>query len=132
MSRTSRVTVALLLAVLGLLVEAPAALAHQLGNFTVNAATEMRVHPTAVLVEVVLDSAEIPTLQAFPGPRSGAQVPVDAALPLELRSTRLSFPPGEAGLATTRLVCVIVTAEKVEPAGHELVLAAAVAVERIG
>jgi len=155
MSRTSRVAVAFLVALFALLVSASAASAHPLGNFTVNSATEVRVQASGVRLDVVVDSAEIPTLQSFPGLRSDTEVPLDAqksyqdsecagalagfslsldgnAVPLAVRSTGLSFPPGEAGLATTRLVCSLATVEAIEPVGHELVLAAAVAVDRIG
>jgi len=155
MSRTWRVAVSSLVATFGLVVGAPAASAHPLGNFTVNTATELRVQRSGVLLEVVVDSAEIPTLQAFPGLRSDAGMPMDAqksyrdnecaavvdglalsldgvAVPLIVRSAGLSFPPGEAGLATTRLVCAMATVEAIEPVGHELVLTTDVSIERIG
>lgn len=155
MTRTSRVAVALVVAVLGLLLGAPSASAHPLGNFTVNTSTELRVQPSAVLLDVVVDSAEIPTLQAFPGLRGDAEVAQDeqrsfqdsecgvvleglalsldgVAVPLEVRSTRLGFPAGEAGLVTSRLVCSIASVDAIEPVGHSLVLSDSVSVERIG
>ena len=59
--RTAR---ALLLAI-GLLVILPAvALAHPLGNFTVNHYAGIRVEPDRVVLDVVIDEAEIPTFQA--------------------------------------------------------------------
>jgi nickel/cobalt transporter (NicO) family protein len=42
---------------------APAALAHPLGNFTVNRATAIEVGPGSVVVRYVIDLAEIPTFQ---------------------------------------------------------------------
>ena len=40
------------------------ALAHPLGNFTINHYAGIRVEPSRVLVDVVIDEAEIPTFQA--------------------------------------------------------------------
>ena len=49
----------------GLLVALPAAvLAHPLGNFTINHYAEVRVEVDRVLLDVVIDQAEIPTFQA--------------------------------------------------------------------
>ncbi len=125
--RTAR---ALLLAI-GLLVLLPAvALAHPLGNFTVNHYAGIRVEPDRVVLDVVIDEAEIPTFQARlsidtngDGVISDAEAEVErlAACPrlvpdlhLTAGGTRLtldefgaglSFPPGTAGLSTMRLVC---------------------------
>ena len=38
--------------------------AHPLGNFTINHYAEVRVEPERVLLDVVIDQAEIPTFQA--------------------------------------------------------------------
>src|SRR6266705_5359851 len=40
------------------------ALAHPLGNFTINHYAGIRVEPTRVLLDVVIDEAEIPAFQA--------------------------------------------------------------------
>ncbi len=57
----------LLLGVVGSVLLVPAlALAHPLGNFTVNTSAEVVLSPGAVRVEYVLDMAEIPTVQAMP------------------------------------------------------------------
>ncbi len=40
------------------------ALAHPLGNFTINHYAGIRVEPSRVLLDVVIDEAEIPTFQA--------------------------------------------------------------------
>ena len=41
-----------------------AVLAHPLGNFTINHHAGIRVEPDRVLLDVVIDQAEIPTVQA--------------------------------------------------------------------
>jgi ABC-type nickel/cobalt efflux system permease component RcnA len=58
-------TLALSAAVFGLtaLVGAPAALAHPLGNFTVNHASEITISPGYARIVYALDMAEIPTFQ---------------------------------------------------------------------
>ena len=45
-------------------VVAAGAAAHPLGNFTINHYTGIRVTPAAILVDRVIDRAEIPTFQA--------------------------------------------------------------------
>ncbi|HEY6570494.1 MAG TPA: hypothetical protein VIZ22_09400, partial [Candidatus Limnocylindrales bacterium] len=45
-------------------VVAGVALAHPLGNFTINHYAGIRVEPSRVLLDVVIDEAEIPTFQA--------------------------------------------------------------------
>ncbi len=57
--------VALAAAGLGL-ASATVAFAHPLGNFTVNYASSISVSPQAIDVTVVVDRAEIPTIQALP------------------------------------------------------------------
>ncbi|MGH2511211.1 MAG: hypothetical protein ACRDGQ_00850, partial [Candidatus Limnocylindrales bacterium] len=121
---------ALLLA-LGLLALLPAvALAHPLGNFTVNHYAGIRVEPDRIVLDVVIDEAEIPTFQDRlridtdgDGVISAAEAEVErlAACPrlvpglaltvggqplaLDEFGAGLSFPPGTAGLSTMRLVC---------------------------
>ena len=46
---------------------AAVALAHPLGNFTINHYAGIRVEPSRVLLDVVIDEAEIPTFQATQG-----------------------------------------------------------------
>jgi ABC-type nickel/cobalt efflux system permease component RcnA len=103
--------------------------AHPLGNFTINHYTGIRVSPDSVLVDRVIDRAEIPTFQA----RAAMDVDGDGAVsdaeatdwreaacasdseqlhiaagaaPLALRvdASALGFPMGQGAL-TTRLVC---------------------------
>ena len=107
------------------------ALAHPLGNFTVNHYAGIRVEPERVLLDVVVDQAEIPTFQEKlridtdgDGSVSDAEAEAErvaacpvmapslslsvAGTPLHLRAVEagLSFPPGAAGMETMRLVCV--------------------------
>ena len=49
--------------------------AHPLGNFTINHYAGIRVEPDRILLDVVIDEAEIPAFQATPGPRHGRRRP---------------------------------------------------------
>ncbi len=104
--------------------------AHPLGNFTINHHAGIRVEPDRVLLDVVIDQAEIPAFQARlqydtdgDGQLSDDEIAAGrlagcaslqpalhldvagAAVPLTLTSAGLSFPPGAGGLSTLRLVC---------------------------
>lgn len=147
----------LLAAVVGALIivaaGAPAASAHPLGNFTVNFHSGIRVEPTAVAVVVVVDSAEIPTVQAFPDAATGvdetaatdyrtkrcaeaasaADLRLDGArVPLAVTSSELTFPPGAAGLPTTRLTCNLRTADNLDPVGALLTYRLPFDADRLG
>ena len=115
------------------LLPATAALAHPLGNFTVNTYSGLRVAPDGVAVDLVLDMAEIPTYQertsvidtdhdgqvspaeeaAYRGAacnRLAGQatlVVADATVPLSVTSAQMAFPMGQAGLPTLRLTCAL-------------------------
>ena len=127
--RVALVGAAALAAVATLLLPAVAA-AHPLGNFTINHYAAIRVGSDRVLVDLVIDQAEIPTFQerldldldgdATVSPdeidagrrtECGALVPKlsltagGTTVPLTLRSAGLSFPPGAGGLSTMRIVC---------------------------
>jgi len=65
-ARTLRVLAVAAGAVLSQFVTAPAAIAHPLGNFTVNRATAIAVRPDAVELAYTIDMAEIPTYQEMP------------------------------------------------------------------
>ncbi len=105
-------------------------LAHPLGNFTINHYAGLRVEPARVLLDVVIDEAEIPAFQSrldFDTDEDGSvsdeetdagrvaactdlagQLALSAdAAPLELRLVEagLDFPLGSSGLSTLRLVC---------------------------
>jgi len=112
-------------------VSAPAVLAHPLGNFTINHYAQVRVEPDRVVLDVVIDAAEIPTFQATSGldldgdgvlsaaetadlPQArcqaigrGLSLGIDGA-PAALRLTAggVTFPMGNAGLPTMRASCV--------------------------
>jgi nickel/cobalt exporter len=134
-------------------VTAPAAAAHPLGNFTVNYYSGIRVQPQAVLVDFVVDRAEIPTLQTFPDARSGVQpagaqtwrATECAKLAREARLlvagkpqlltvtySRLTLLPGAAGLATSRLECAARTASAVQTVGDSVAYRAAPTGGRVG
>ncbi|HEV3376515.1 MAG TPA: sulfite exporter TauE/SafE family protein [Thermoleophilaceae bacterium] len=108
---------ALLTLVAALLVAAPAASAHPLGNFSVNHLTTVRISDDEVRVRYILDQAEIPTVQerglsrAELLERKLGEVEQRLALLVDGRRVemeragvpRLTFPNGAGGLPTTRL-----------------------------
>jgi nickel/cobalt exporter len=100
--------------------------AHPLGNFTVNRYSKVEPSGNRVYVLYVLDLAEIPTFQAKPeleaegeaayARRTAAAIGQRLELRadgrrLPLRPVRhvLAFPPGQAGLHTTRLEALYVS-----------------------
>jgi nickel/cobalt transporter (NicO) family protein len=115
----------------GILLVPAAAWAHPLGNFTINAYAGVVVRPDAVLVDYVVDMAEIPSFQergridrnddgkvdqaesdAYRGSRCASlatnlTLEVDGA-PVQLRpgESTLAFRPGAADLTTLRLTCL--------------------------
>ncbi|XVV05993.1 nickel/cobalt transporter [Actinosynnema sp. CA-248983] len=112
----------LLLTALGLsAVASPAvAVAHPLGNFTVNHHHAITARTDGIEVASVVDIAEIPTAQERPAEvdgyaerecgqlRRSVAVEVDGrAVDVDLWSSTVEFPAGEAGLATTRLSCLL-------------------------
>ena len=119
------VLAALLVGVIG----GDSAAAHPLGNFTVNTYSRLDLYADAIRVRYVVDMAEIPTFQErsaidadgdgyvsqaerdvyvaakAAGLRNGLHLLVDGSpLPLMLITQGLSFPPGQAGLDTLRIV----------------------------
>ena len=117
-------------AVIGVLLLPGLAAAHPLGNFTINHYTGVRIEPDRILLDVVIDQAEIPAFQARltfdldgDGELSGAETDAGrvaaceglaASLDLrvnyvpqalELTEAGLTFPPGVGGLSTMRSVC---------------------------
>jgi len=118
----------LLCAVAGILLLPAAALAHPLGNFTINASAGIVLSPETVRIDYVVDMAEISTLQAMPeldadgdGTVSGDEGSAwaDARAPellanvmlevdgtpvaLEVASAGVELLPGQAGLHILRL-----------------------------
>ena len=116
---------------IGLALMVPAlTLAHPLGNFTINHYAGIRVEPTRVILDVVVDQAEIPTFQEklridtdgdgsvsddeAEAERLAACPSLAGSLTLTIAGTTralvplaagLTFPPGAAGLETMRLAC---------------------------
>jgi nickel/cobalt exporter len=122
---------ALLAAIAVLLLTPLVALAHPLGNFTINHYAGIRIEPGRILLDIVIDQAEIPAFQArqeFDADGDGevSDAEADVARPaacadqastlrltvagspaeLTLTSAGLAFPPGAGGLSTMRLVCI--------------------------
>jgi ABC-type nickel/cobalt efflux system permease component RcnA len=128
MNTRSRTRTVVLAAAAAILVPA-ATLAHPLGNFTINHHNGLRVEPDRIVVDHVLDLAEIPTFSAFRDvDRDGDGVASEAeraaaaqdrctdqaaglaltiggvAAPLAVTGSAVSFPMGQ-GAPTMRLVC---------------------------
>ena len=107
----------LLLALAALLLLAPAASAHPLGNFTINHLSRVSVSSDRVQVTYLLDQAEIPTFQERGVPpatvlaRKRAEALRNLVLTVNGRRAPLtpepgasiSFPPGQGGLKLTRV-----------------------------
>jgi nickel/cobalt transporter (NicO) family protein len=129
-SRGSARALAALVAVAAVLVLPALASAHPLGNFTINHYAGIRVEPDRILLDLVIDQAEIPTFQARIGfdtdgdgevsddeadvgretactdLRPYLSLTVDGvAQALVLDEAGLTFPPGVGGLSTMRMVC---------------------------
>ncbi len=112
----------LLLVALAVLAAPGAALAHPLGNFTVNRYSRVQPSGDRIYVLYVLDMAEIPTFRerAQARDREGYASATAARIakglelsvggkPLALEPLRraIAFPPGVSGLRTTRLQVVL-------------------------
>ncbi|MCU1345768.1 MAG: hypothetical protein JWL70_2034 [Acidimicrobiia bacterium] len=106
------------------------AAAHPLGNLTVNTSVELRLSPEAINADVVLDLAELPTVQARQAMDTnndnavsdseaaqyrtqecrsladGLHTTVDQqAVKWAVGDSALAFPVGQGGLVTLRLTC---------------------------
>jgi len=125
-----RRVVTVLLTLLICFVFVPVAFAHPLGNFTVNQYAGLQISREAVVLDYVLDMAEIPAFQeisTFDANGNGQADSVEAAnyhalkcaalqpdlsllldkkaLDLTLTSSSVVFPAGVGGLPTLRLTC---------------------------
>jgi nickel/cobalt exporter len=108
---------ALLLAVAVLVLAAPAASAHPLGNFSINHLSAVSISSDRVDVHYILDQAEIPTFQERGLGKQrvlerkqaeiarGLRLSVDGRIvPLRVRpGARIAFPQGQGGLTLTRI-----------------------------
>ncbi len=108
---------------------APSASAHPLGNFTINRYSRIEVSSARIRIHYVLDMAEIPTFQEMSVMDANHDGKVDdgehdgylrakveqlrqalslradgASLALKPSASQLTFPAGQGGLATTRIV----------------------------
>jgi nickel/cobalt exporter len=107
----------IVLALIGSTAFAPAALAHPLGNFTNNHLTYVKISADEIDLLYILDQAEIPTFREqqldytrselvrikLAQARRTLQLFVNGRrVELRPRARKLSFPPGQAGLETTR------------------------------
>ena len=113
-----RLALLIALAAAALAVTAPSALAHPLGNFSINHLDRVKVSSDRVDVTYILDQAEIPTFQerglspAEVLQRKRAEVSRGLALTVDGRrvplafapDAQISFPPGQGGLKLTRVV----------------------------
>jgi ABC-type nickel/cobalt efflux system permease component RcnA len=100
-----------------LTIQASPAAAHPLGNFTINHYLGVVVGVDAVVIDYIVDLAEIPTFQerdldeADSSDRcdelaAGLEVTSDsAALELVSTASSIEFLPGQGGLETTRIEC---------------------------
>ncbi len=121
------------LALLAALVIPVAAQAHPLGNFTINRYSRIEPSGNRLYILYVLDMAEIPTFQARPEVSAEGEAAYAASLsrsiakgieltiggkPVTLEPIEhvLAFPPGQAGLRTTRLE-VVLSSPRLAPGG---------------
>ena len=112
--------------VIALIMLAPLAWGHPLGNFSINHYTAIRIEPDALILRYIVDMAEIPTFQELQDTKIVAQegdpaLPAYLArrvetlraglilelngerLPLDTEGSEVMFPPGAGGLPTLRL-----------------------------
>ena len=130
MKKRLRYTILISLTLIAAHILAPIAAAHPLGNFTINHYAGLHVGRDSILIDYVLDMAEIPAFQEIisldadqngqpeieetasyhPARclaiRSDLDLRVDGRpVMLLLEASRLDFPPGVGGLSTLRLTC---------------------------
>jgi nickel/cobalt exporter len=150
------VVLAVLAAAVAVAGAAPAA-AHPLGNFTVNSYSGLRVGPDRLLVDYVLDLAEIPAFQArqaidgdhdgrisgaesvgwrdreCPRLAGGLRATVDGRpLSLGVAGATVAFPPGAGGLRTLRLECTLAAGLPEGRGHHDLAYADGNQAGRVG
>lgn len=140
------------------LVSVSAALAHPLGNFTVNRYAGLLIQRDGIDVEYIVDMAEIPAYQeisqqigqtkngapdktktdAYRGQKCAEFLPNltlalnNDSLILDLQSSDLEFPPGAGGLLTLRLTCNYRAALTGRAASNAVIFRDANFLDRIG
>lgn len=128
------------------LLPAVRASAHPLGNFTINQYSGISIYADTVVVDLVTDEAELPTVQArgdMDTDHDGAIADTEATAwaskacasaadqtTLTLDGRRLAvhadarhsltFPPGQAGLPTLRLECTLRASARIAAGRHGL------------
>ena len=140
-----------------ILLPAGAASAHPLGNFTVNTYTGLRIQPDRMVVDLVVDMAEIPAVQArraidadgnaevgndeaagyaaraCPDASAKVELTVDGRrAPLRSTSADVTFPAGTAGLPTLRLTCALVADTGEQRGEREIELTSTAFTDRVG
>jgi nickel/cobalt exporter len=156
LSARGRIVVVGVLGLLSLWIPA-SAVAHPLGNFTINTSASLVLRPNEVVVDYAVDMAEIPAFQerrtidadgdgslsfeetaayrgeACGGLETGLGLVVDTTpARLSNRSSNLSLPVGQAGLRTLRLICVFRAAVAPGGATHDLVFEDTNYADRLG
>jgi ABC-type nickel/cobalt efflux system permease component RcnA len=113
-----RLALVIALAAAAVALSAPAALAHPLGNFSINHLDRLKVSSDRVDVTYILDQAEIPTFQerglspAQVLHRKRAEITRGLSLMVDGQrvpltfgpGAQISYPPGQGGLKLTRVV----------------------------
>jgi ABC-type nickel/cobalt efflux system permease component RcnA len=125
-----RRTIVILLTIIVSFVLVPAAFAHPLGNFTINHYAGLHVTSGTVMIDYIIDMAEIPAFQEIVAFDTNGNGQPDAAetapyhstrcdslqsdldlrvnnrsASLALTSSKVEFPAGAGGLLTLRLTC---------------------------
>ncbi len=157
-SLVRRLAAGSVLAVVLLLVLAPAASAHPLGNFTTNTAAAVRVSASGIDVGYTIDSAEIPTVRATSAidrNGDGSQSPAELARYAETTCRAVAketdirvdgqrlpvatgegatavFAAGAASLQTLRVDCELSTEADLSSGDHEVTLSNDWIGDRIG
>ena len=156
MSGRKRFLLGVALMLVFLIVGGGPASAHPLGNFTINTAARVVVRPGEIVVDYVVDMAEIPAFrerQAIDRDGDGGVSTSESAdyraascgrladgltteidgrtTPLAAGGSMLTFRPGQAGLRTLRLVCHL-SAPLAEASSHRVAVRDTNYLDRIG
>jgi len=135
----------------------PTVAAHPLGNFTINHYAGLHVSREAIVIDYVLDMAEIPAFQeiaALDANGNGQPDPVETAgyhpaqceaigsqldlrlnsqpVALNLDASAIEFPPGAGGLLTLRLTCGFSAPMKLRGEDAQVEFATNAYAERLG